>query len=256
MSTVLITGTTSGIGYELAKIFAQQKQHLILVSRNQEKLEKQKQELEKNYDIKVSIYAFDLALPLAAKQVYEVVKEDVDILINNAGFYEYGKFHEENLEKEMEMIQLHNMFLTELTGLYVKAMVKRRSGKILNIASAAAFAALPYGAVYGATKAYVLSYSKALHLELKPYGVTVCSLCPGATQTEFARKSDIESTPLFTRFVMNAEDVAKVAYKGLMKNKNIIIPGVYNKLLYVGSKLTPVSLINWVLLKMMKKKEN
>jgi len=254
MSTALITGTTSGLGYEFAKLFAKDHYDLVLVSRNIDKLQKQKESLEKEYGIKVSIYAFDLATSGVAKTVYKVVNEKIDVLVNNAGFYEHGNFHESNLEKELEMVELHNVFLTALTGYYVQDMVKNKKGKILNVASSAAFAALPYGAVYGASKAYILSFSKALHIELKRHGISISALCPGATETEFAKKSNIESTPLFTGVVMKADKVAAIGYRGLMKNKNIIVPGWYTKGMYISSKVTPVIIVNKILLWMMRKK--
>lgn len=254
MQTVLITGTTSGIGYELARVFARKQFNLVLVSRNITKLKAQKRALEDAYQSKVSIYALDLTTEDAAQKVYDQVEEAIDILVNNAGFYEYGNFHEECLDKELEMVQLHNLFLTQLTGLYVRDMVMRGNGKILNVASIAAFSALPYGAVYGATKAYVLSFSKALHVELKQHGIAVSALCPGATNTEFAHKADIESTPLFTGVVMEAKTVAEAAYAGLMKHKMIIIPGTYNRVLYGLTKITPLRLTHAILKKMMRKR--
>lgn len=254
MSTALITGTTSGLGYEFARLFAQDNYNLVLVSRNIEKLKKQKEKLEKEFSIHVSVYAFDLSKPNVAKEVFETVNEQIDILVNNAGFYEYGNFHESNLGKELEMVELHNTFLTALTGYYVQGMVQRKQGKILNIASAAAFVALPYGAVYGATKSYVLSFSKALHVELKQHGVSVSALCPGATETEFAKKSDIESTPLFNGVVMKADKVAAIGYRGLMKHKTMIVPGWYTKGMYVSSKIAPVAFVNKMLVWMMRKK--
>jgi len=253
MSTALITGTTSGLGYEFAKLFAKDHYDLVLVSRNMEKLKKQKEELQQAYGIKVSIYAFDLSVIGVAQTLYNVVNEQIDVLVNNAGFYEYGNFHEANLTKELEMVQLHNLFLTELSGYYIQDMVKRKSGKILNVASVAAFAALPYGAVYGATKAYILAFSKALHVELKRYGISVSALCPPATATQFALKANIESTPLFKGIVMEADVVAKIGYEGLMRNKNVILPGILSKGMYLSSKVVPTSLVNQVLLKIMKK---
>lgn len=253
MSTALITGTTSGIGYELAKYFAAKHIDLVLVSRNDAKLQAQKQELEAKYGIDVTTYAYDLSKPEAAKIVFHVVNKEIDILVNNAGFLEYGKFYEKPLDKELEMVQLHVSFLTELCGLYLPQMIARGSGHILNVASMAAFVSMPSWAVYNATKAYVLSFSKALHSEVKAYGVSVSALCPGATKTQFAKKANIENSPVFKGFVMDAKQVASIAYEGIMKHKKVIIPGIYNKLTYASIRLAPSILIDKVL-EMMDKK--
>lgn len=240
----LITGTTSGIGYELAKLFASDGYNLILVSRSKLKLEQQKAELEQAYNIQVQIYALDLSQPNAAKLLYNEIKDPVDALVNNAGFMEYGTFVHSDLQKQMEMIQLQNNFLTELCHYYVPEMVKHQYGSVLNVASMASFVGLENAAVYGAVKAYILSFTKGLHNECKPYKVKISALCPGATRTLFASKSDAEDTHLFTMHVMEAQSVAKTAYRGLKKNKMVIIPGVYNKLGYICTKILPNAFIN------------
>lgn len=243
--TVLITGTTSGIGYELSKIFAVNGYDLVLVSRDAKKLKAQKNFLKKEHQTRVYIIAKDLSQPSAAEDIHKEVASQgikIDILVNNAGFNESGLFIETNIDKELEMIQVHTTFLTKLTKLLVLKMIEQGYGKILNMGSTGSFSPVPYDAVYAATKAYILSFSSALRAELAGTGVTVSTLCPGATRTEFAKKAGIENTQLFKRFVMNPKVVAKIAYKRFMKNKRVIIPGLYNKILVFLMPFTPAKI--------------
>ena len=228
-NTVLITGASSGIGYELARLFALQENQLILIARNKDKLSALKKELESKGNSKVYIIHKDLSEVGSGKAVFEEVKGlglQVDILINNAGAGYVGLFHEKEIVDDMKMMQLNMVTLTELTKLFAAEMVRRKAGKILNVASTGSYHPGPYTAVYYATKAYVLSLSEALSIELKPYGITVSALCPGATKTEFAKRAGKRDT----KAAMAAEDVAREAFKGLMKNKVTIIPGLQNKL--------------------------
>ncbi|MFV0394195.1 MAG: SDR family NAD(P)-dependent oxidoreductase [Coprobacillaceae bacterium] len=253
MKTVLITGTTSGIGYELSKIYAKKKYHLILVSRSREKLLKQKEELL-TMDNKVDIISFDLGKDNAADKVYqEVVKNHwhVDILINNAGFNEAGFFMETSRHKEQEMIALHVQFTTDMMKIFLPSMKEVGYGKILNIGSTGSYIASPKDAVYAATKAYNLHLSKALHAELKGTGISITTLCPGSTRTEFAKKANMNETLLFKIFVMSADKVARIGYKALQKRKSIVIPGLYNKVLVLSSKILPYSFIGWMTKKML-----
>lgn len=228
--TVLITGASSGIGYELAKVFASHKYNLILVSRNIEKLNKLGNELENKYNIKVYIIGQDLSETNAAEKVFDSVismKLQVDILVNNAGIGEVGLFHETQSNKDNEMIQINIGALTQMTKLFSKEMVKRSKGKILNVASTGSFSPGPFIAVYYATKAYVLSFSEAINKELKPYNITVTALCPGAVRTNFSKEAGKKDSPS----AMNAEAVAKAAYRGLKNNKKVVVPGLINKIL-------------------------
>ncbi|WP_070000830.1 SDR family NAD(P)-dependent oxidoreductase [Cellulosilyticum sp. I15G10I2] len=228
--TVLITGASSGIGRELAKLFAEKGYNLILVARNMYKLDVLKHELGiKRRDIKIDIIQEELAQIGAGQAVFEKVKRmgiEIDILINNAGAGYVGAFQDKVFEEDLKLIQLNIIALTELTKLFGAEMVKRKQGKILNVASTGSYHSGPYTAVYYATKAYVLSLSEALQIELKPFGITVSALCPGATQTEFSKKAGKKDA----KFAMGAKEVAQVAFKGLMKRKTIIIPGLGNKL--------------------------
>jgi hypothetical protein len=240
--TVLITGTTSGIGYELSKVFAREGFNLVLVSRNEQKLTKQKEELTKEYAIEVYTIGKDLSLPKAAEEVaFNVANKGihVDILVNNAGFNESGPFQDTSLDKELQMLQVHVLVLTHLTKLFLPGMIKNKYGKILNLGSTGSFSPCPLDAVYCASKAYVLNFSNAIRVDLQGTGVTVSTLCPGATKTEFAKKADMEDTIMFKNFVMEPQTVADIAYRGLMKNKKVIIPGVYNQLLVSSIPMTP-----------------
>lgn len=229
-TTVLITGASSGIGYALARVFASHEYNLILVARNDKKLNELADELRNQHNIRTHVIAKDLSQAGCAKKLFDDVmnmKLTVDILVNNAGIGNVGFFHETELNRDTEMIQLNIGTLTELTKLFSREMVKRRKGKILNVGSTGSFAPGPFIAVYYATKAYVLSFSRAISKELKPYGVTVTALCPGAVRTNFCKtagKKDMLGA-------MEAEVVAEAAYRGLLKNKKVIVPGILNKIL-------------------------
>ena len=251
--TALITGTTSGIGYALCETFAQEKTDIILVSRNYEKLINQQKYLQDNYGIKVWTIQQDLEVSKAAKNVYDEVcnlKINVDYLVHNAGFNESGKFVETDIQKEKNMIQLHILFTTEFTKLILPDMVKRNNGRILFIGSTGSYIPCGLDAVYAATKAYILFFSKAIRAELKGTGVTVTTLCPGATRTNFAEKAGIQGTMLFKLFVMNPEEVANAGYKSMMKGKSKYIPGIYNKLLVISSRIFPAAIIDYLTMKM------
>lgn len=226
----LITGASSGIGYELAKVFALHNYDLILVSRSAEKLKELAIKLENLYNIKIDVIPQDLSEVGAAKKVFDGVINmhiQVDVLVNNAGIGEVGLFHETDISKDAEMIHLNVTALTEMTKLFSREMVKRKNGKILNVASTGAFSPGPFIAVYYATKAYVLSFSEAISKELKPYNITVTTFCPGAVRTNFAKRAGKKDSPS----AMEAKAAAAAAYNGLKNNKRIVIPGLMNKIL-------------------------
>src|SRR5271166_4002120 len=192
--TALITGASFGIGAEFARIFAREGYHLVLVARTADKLRQIASELEKAHGTRSLILATDLSDPGAAAYVLDQTMRasiQVDVLVNNAGFGQYGLFAENDLEECLRQIQLNVTTLTHLTRLYLPAMIERKSGGILNVASAAAFQPGPLMAVYFATKAYVLHFSEALSNELNGTGVTVTCLCPGPTATEFLKRANI-----------------------------------------------------------------
>lgn len=256
METALITGTTSGIGKSFAEKFASQGYNIILVARNEEKLKQQQEYLQSQYGITVKYIAYDLTQTNSADLIVEEIKNwkfSVDFLINNAGFNECGLFTDTDINKELEMINLHIHFITKLTKYILPIMKKNNYGRILNVGSTGSFIASPSDAVYSATKAYIMSFSNALYGELAKTGIRVTTLCPGATKTEFASKANIENTILFKLAVMKPDKVVEIAYPKLIKGKRIIIPGLYNKLLILFSKITPVSITNKITLIMMKR---
>ena len=244
MDYVLITGATSGIGYALAEVFAAKGYPLILVGRNAIKLEKTKQKIQtvmmrqsKKIN-RIVLITQDLSEEFAAKNIYEIVKKEklrVGILINNAGVGYAGEFWEASDEKIMELIAINMAQLTLLTKYFARHMKSIKKGKILNVASTGAY----HPGAYIATKAYVLSLSEALYEELKPYGVIVSTLCPGATLTGFQKASGRKDTKL----AMKPEFVARKAYDGLMKNKKIIVPGLRNKWMIKIPKTIGIQLI-------------
>lgn len=236
--TVLITGASSGIGYELANVFAENNYNLILVARRIDKLNEMKKYFNDNYKISVEIIEKDLSKSRAAEDVFYKIKDlglNIDILVNNAGAGDCGLFYEIELEKHRNTMQLNIIALTELTRLVTVDMIKRKSGGILNIASTGAYQPGPLIAVYYATKAYVLSFSEALYNELKPYNIKVTALCPGTTNTEFAKSSGKGEL----KNAMSARTVAEIGYRALIKGKRVEVPGILNKVLVFVSKITP-----------------
>ena len=242
--TALITGASSGIGRELAGLFAQDGHALILVARNTEKLSQLAEELRKTHRIHTEIISQDLSTTASAQKIFEQLKEKeitVEFLVNNAGFGVYGQFRSTDIRRELDMIQVHVAALTHLTKLFLPAMLKQQFGRILNVASTAAFVPGPLEAVYFASKAYVLSLSLALSEELKHTHVTVTALCPGPTTTDFVRRAGIGKTRLFRSgsHVMSAEKVAKIGYRAMQKAKPVVIPGAFNKLQIFSTRFAP-----------------
>lgn len=226
--SALITGASSGIGYEFAKILAKEKIDLILVARNRQRLEEIRDELS-SYHVCITLIDKDLSQPNSAEDVYHEVKKQgkhVDILINGAGVGRLGRFIELDLQQQLQMMQLNMTTLTQLTHLFLQDMVKRNFGRIINVASIASFVSTPLLSVYAATKAYVLSFSESLNTELKGKGdFMVTALCPGPTKTNFARAAqmgDIED--IYHRFSISPSVVAEAGYQALGKKKSIVMP--------------------------------
>src|SRR5437868_3559837 len=216
MSTVLITGASGGIGYELAKLFARDHHNLVLAARNADKLAQLATEL-RTQGVTVKTVPLDLSTPLAPKFLFDQLQTEgvaVDILINNAGFGAFGEFAQMSHAEIFGQIQLNIIALTELTRLLLPPMLAQHSGRIMNVASTAGFQPGPLMAVYYATKAYVISFSEALANELHGSGVTVTCLCPGATDTEFQARAGTEQTRLMRP--MDAASVARDGYRALM----------------------------------------
>lgn len=255
-NTTLITGASSGIGLALARIFASHSFDLILVARREEKLLALKKEIEEKYPVSVEIIVQNLAEKNAAKFMYEKIKAEnktVSILVNNAGFGNYGYFSETNGEEESNMVQVNITALTELTKLFLPDMLAKKSGKILNVASTAAFQPGPLMAVYFATKAYVLSFSEALSRELQGTGVSVTCLCPGPTKTEFQDVAKFEKDHSFNNEKFpTAHDVAELGYHALMKKRTIAIHGWKNFFLIQLLRITPRRLVTKIVMKLQK----
>lgn len=242
-NTVLITGGSGGIGLCLAREFAANGNDIILVSSSEDRLMRAKAELERDYDVSVSYIAADLASHGGADELYRKVSETgktVDVLVNNAGFGDYAEFVESDWAKQERMVTLNVTTLMHLCHLFGAEMKKRGEGRILNIASCAAFVPGPYMSVYYASKAFVLSFSEALYEELKEYGVYVTALCLGPTTTGFTSAADMGKCTMFKKIKPDTpEAVAKTGYKAVMKGKAVKYHGMPTKLTNLGSRLAP-----------------
>ncbi len=247
MATALITGASNGIGLELAKVHASKGDNLVLVARNKSKLDELKTELEKQYKIAVYTIGKDLSAQNAAQEVYEETTKQniqIDYLINNAGFGDFGMFVETDWNKELQMINLNITTLTQFTKLYLQDMVKRRSGKIMNVASTAAFQSGPTMAVYYATKAYVLSFSEAVDNEVNDKGVTITTLCPGATESGFQAAAAMEESNLVKgKKLPTSKEVAEYGYNAMMNGKTVAIHGLLNWIMANSVRFTPRAIV-------------
>ena len=233
----LITGASAGLGVEFARALSERGHRLVLVARRKDRLDALVKELGKARAV-----ALDLSKSgLAAKLMADIAAngETVDVLVNNAGFGLIGRFAELDAKREREMIDLNVGTLTDLCRAVAPAMVKRKSGAILNVASTAAFQPGPKMAVYFATKAFVLSLSEALHEELKPHGITVSCLCPGPTRTEFGEVAGFGGNSLFDRVAMSANEVVKTGLEGLDKNRAVVVTGWLNKIGAASTRFAP-----------------
>lgn len=258
LKTALITGASNGIGLELAKIHASKGGNLVLVARNKSKLDELKTELEEQFNVSVYTIGKDLSEPNSAQEVYNETNEQhiqVDYLINNAGFGGFGMLDETEWNKELQMINLNITTLTLFTKLYVQDMVKRRSGKIMNVASTAAFQPGPTMAVYCATKSYVLSFTQALSNEVSDKGITITALCPGATETGFQAAGGLDESELFKgKKLPTAKAVAEYGYSAMINGKTVAIHGVMNYILSNAVSFMPGALVLKVARKMLDKK--
>ena len=247
MATALITGASNGIGLELAKIHASKGGDLVLVARNKSKLDELKISLEKQFNVKVYTIGKDLSAPNAAQEVYDETNHQhiqIDFLINNAGFGDFGMFVDNDWNKELQMINLNITTLTLFTKLYLKDMVKRREGKIMNVASTAAFQPGPTMAVYYATKAYVLSFSEAIANEVADKGVTITTLCPGATESGFQAAAAMEESALVKgKKLPTSEEVAVYGYEAMLQGKTVAIHGLMNWMMANSVRFAPRSMV-------------
>jgi short-subunit dehydrogenase len=241
--TALVTGASSGLGIEFARLLAQEGYNLVLVARTESALRQLAEEVKSKYKVEARVIAKDLAQASAPQEIFDELQGagvPVDVLVNNAGFASYGKFWELKLSGEIEMLQVNMLALVSLTHLFLPAMIQRRSGKILNIGSTASFQPGPLMADYYASKAFVLYFSEAIANELEGTGVTVTALCPGPVQTGFQKRAAIEESKLIKgRKIMDAETAAKAGYKALQQGKTVYIPGLGNRILAQAYRFSP-----------------
>lgn len=250
MSIALITGASSGIWLEFAHIFAREGYDLVLVARRRDLLEK----IANAYsERKITLIEKDLSLPLAPGEIYEEVRASglqIDILVNNAWFGDFGLFHETDIRKQKQMIDLNIRALTELTYLFGKDMVAQKSWKILNVASTAAFQPGPLMSVYFATKHYVLAFSEGLREEWREFGVSVTTLCPGPTESGFQKEAHLEGSKMVEwKKLPTSKEVAECWYRSLMRGKGVVIHGLINTLLAFSVRFTP----RWLIVKIVKR---
>lgn len=245
--TALITGASGGLGLSFVNLFAKDGYDLVLVARNGERLEEIKKDVEQKYNIKALVVAKDLCSPSGADEVYKATKQtgiNIDVLVNNAGFGDFGEFHNSDINKQIRMVDLNCIALMHLCHLYLPDMLKQKSGNILNVDSIAAFQPGPLMSVYYATKAFVLSFSQALTRELKGTGVKVTALCPGPIRTNFDAAADLGESGLFKNLkVWDPDTVAEFGYKNMKKGKSLCVCGFLNKLIVFANRLAPRSLV-------------
>ena len=240
--TALVTGASGGIGYEIAKLFAADGINLVLIARRNDLLQKIKTEFEQQYGVAVQCIVMDLSAQGKGLELYGLCKEQhisIDYLVNNAGYGEYGKVATGYSKAYDNMLNLNILTLTDLTTLFVRDMVGRGSGKIMNIASLAAFQSTPMMAVYAASKSYVMHFTEALHAELKGTGVTATVLSPGVTKTGFVDRANMGVSAFAQGSQMDAARVAMAGYKGMLKGKLNVVPGLMNSILAFSTGITP-----------------
>ena len=238
--TTLITGGSGGIGLALARICARHGHDLVLVARSADLLEAAQAELRDGAHVDVEVLACDLSLPCAVERVAELHPR-IDVLVNNAGFGMFGPLADADAGQLLEMLRLNVEALTHLTRLYLPSMVERGSGRIMNLASMAAFQPGPNMAAYYGTKAYVLSLSEGLRQELRGTGVSVTTLAPGPVRTGFQHRAGVGESRLFNRGVASVEQVAEQGFRGMMTGKGLVVPGTLNRLGSVGVRFIPRS---------------
>lgn len=247
--TVLITGASSGIGYELSKLFARDGYHLVLTARNETRLQEIAHDYRERYGSQVTVIAKDLAHSDAPQEILQALEQaaiTIDVLVNNAGFGLYGEFTEIDTQGELDEIQVNITALTYLTRQLLPGMLARRSGSILNVASVAAFVPGPMMAVYYATKAYVLSFSEALSAELKGTGVTLTVLCPGLTASNFIERSSMNKATLVQQAfipIMDSATVARLGYQGMKRGKRRVVTGIANQILATLPRFFPRTVV-------------
>jgi uncharacterized protein len=252
--TALITGASSGIGLEMARICAAERRDVVLVARSARNLAELAAALEREHDVRAYVIAADLASSEGIERIVSRVAElrlTIELLVNNAGFGVYGPFVQTSLEAELQMIHVNVIALTHLTKRLLPPMLARRSGRILNVASTAAFLPGPLMAVYYATKAYVLSLSEALAEETRGTGVTVTALCPGPTASGFQARAEMEDSRLVKgRKLPTAAEVAAYGVKAMNRGEVVAVPGFMNKAMAASVRFSPRPVIRRVVHRM------
>ena len=240
--TALITGASEGIGLELARIFAREGYHLVLVARNKEKLLAVGEELSTRCGVNVRVIPKDLSVRSAPDEIFAELSEsgiEIHTLVNNAGYTVYGPFAENDIEDESKMLEVLIWAPTKLTKLFLPGMIARGSGQVLNTASTGSFIPCPYEALYCAAKAYVLFFSEGIAEEVAGSGVTVTALCPGATRTRFFERSSTENLRVLQVGSMSAEAVAEIGYRALVRRRRHVVAGIQNQILVWSTRLLP-----------------
>lgn len=254
MKTVLITGASSGIGLELAHVYAENGYNLFLTARREENLKALKKNLEEKHKLSVDYFPLDLSLPTSAEVLHAKTQEhklEFDIVINNAGFGIYSEFLESELAQNEAMLNLNILSLTKLCHLYGADMVKRGHGQLVNIASNAAFQPVPYLAAYSASKSYVLHFSEALAYELKPKNVFVTAICPGATISEFGDVAGFKDGEIQSN-MPTSRDLAEFTFKTVQKKKAVSIHGGKNAFMIFSQRFAPRNITTKIAGNMMK----
>lgn len=245
--TALITGASSGIGYELSQIFAKNQYHLVMVARGGDKLQEIQNFLTNKYQVNVIVISQDLTKHNAPQMLFDTLNQQqiqIDVLVNSAGFGDYGFFVESSWEKMQQMIQLNIMTVTHLTRLFLPGMIQRGQGKILNLGSTASFQPGPLMAVYFATKAYILSFTEAIANEIQGTGVTATVLCPGPTESGFQVTANQQASKFIKgKKLAKAAEVAQLGYQALTQGKTVVVHGFANKLLIFSNRLVPRNLV-------------
>jgi len=239
--TALITGASSGIGYEFSQILAAKGYDLIITARNTEKLDQLREKILEEYQVNVTVIPKDLSIVTSSKELYLEIKRQklkITLLINNAGFGDYNEFSTSDIEKQLQMVQLNISSVISLTRYFVEDMKISNYGKILNVSSILAFFPMPLFSVYAATKSFVLSFSEALNEELKPTNISITCLCPGPTRSNFTKNSEMEHSRAYKNLKQaKPKDVAKLGIRAMLKGNRTVIYGFGNKILVFSTRL-------------------
>ncbi|NQU04680.1 MAG: SDR family oxidoreductase [Calditrichaeota bacterium] len=256
--TALITGASGGIGLELAKIMAADGWDLVLIARREDILTDLGEELNDKFNVQTTVFAADLNDRNAAQQIFDTINKleiTVDCLVNNAGFGYYGSFKDQDIEKIISLIEVNISSLVRLTHLFGVEMVKRGSGRIMNVSSVVGYFPVPCFSIYSASKAFVLSFSRSLSKELAGSGVTVTCLSPGSTKTGFANAAGAKHMDKGFSNQMDATTVARIGYEGMMKGKSAVVAGLMNRIMRLIIRFLPTGMVISLVGKVMKKRD-